>query len=74
LIPFLFPIPLSLHLQVEITHNGEPISPSSTLHGLIDLCVRRETGEPIQASVDAPAKEFVMVLGYRRRRPPAPAP
>jgi E3 ubiquitin-protein ligase DRIP len=65
---------LSLHLQVEITCHGEPVSPSSTLQGLIDLCVRRETGKPIEASLGAPAKEFVMVLGYRRRRQLAPAP
>ncbi|TVU45102.1 hypothetical protein EJB05_04575, partial [Eragrostis curvula] len=60
--------------EVEITCHGEPICSSRTLHGLIEFWVRRERGEPIQASFDAPAKEFVMVLGYRRRqRAPAPA-
>ncbi|GJM96564.1 hypothetical protein PR202_ga13414 [Eleusine coracana subsp. coracana] len=59
--------------EVEITCHGEPISPTSTVNGLVDLWVRRETGGPIKSSLGAPAKEFVMVLGYRRRlRAPAP--
>ncbi|XP_062212367.1 E3 ubiquitin protein ligase DRIP2-like [Phragmites australis] len=59
--------------EVEITCHGETICPSRTLHGLVDLWLRRESAEPVQASLGAPAKEFVMVLGYRRRRR-APAP
>ncbi|KAL6636923.1 hypothetical protein ACP70R_024495 [Stipagrostis hirtigluma subsp. patula] len=60
--------------EVEITCHGEVICPSATLHGLADLWLRREPADHIQASLGTPAKEFVMVLGYRRRRAPAPAP
>jgi E3 ubiquitin-protein ligase DRIP len=56
---------------VEITCHGELVCPSSTLHGLVNLWHRKE---PVPASLGAPAKEFVMVLGYRRRhRPLTPA-
>ncbi|KAF8660685.1 hypothetical protein HU200_057511 [Digitaria exilis] len=53
--------------EVEIICRGEPISPSSTLQGLVELWRRREPAERVQASLGAPAKEFVMALGYRRR-------
>ncbi|XP_062214639.1 E3 ubiquitin protein ligase DRIP2-like [Phragmites australis] len=59
--------------EVEISCYGEVICPSSTLHGLVDLWLRREPAEPVQASLGAAAKGFVMVLSYRRRRR-APAP
>ncbi|KAL6843565.1 hypothetical protein ACP4OV_026627 [Aristida adscensionis] len=61
--------------EVEITCQGEVICPSATLHGLADLWLRRAPADFVQASLGAPAKEFVMVLGYRRRRPaPTRAP
>jgi E3 ubiquitin-protein ligase DRIP len=64
-----------IQLQVEIICHGEPICPSSTLRGLMELWHRRQPTEPVEASVGAPAEEFVMVLGYRRhRRPPYLAP
>ncbi|KAF8775689.1 hypothetical protein HU200_004471 [Digitaria exilis] len=54
--------------EVEIICRGEPISPSGTLQGLVELWRRREPEERVQASLGAPAKEFVMALGYRSRR------
>jgi E3 ubiquitin-protein ligase DRIP len=61
-------------LQVEIICHGEPICPSSTLHGLMELWHRRQPAEPVEALVGAPAKEFVIELGFRRRRHPYLAP
>ncbi|KAG8062540.1 hypothetical protein GUJ93_ZPchr0003g17102 [Zizania palustris] len=60
--------------EVEITCHGEVICPSTTLHGLLELWLRSEPTEVFQASLGAPAKQFVMVLGYRRpqRAPAAP--
>ncbi|CAN6309406.1 unnamed protein product [Urochloa humidicola] len=61
--------------EVEITCHGEPIGPSSTLQGLVELWLRRrEPEEPVPASLGAPAKEFVMALGYRRRHLPSSVP
>ncbi|CAL4918979.1 unnamed protein product [Urochloa decumbens] len=61
--------------EVEITCHGEPISPSSTLHGLVELWLRRrEPEERVPASLGATAKEFVMALGYRRRHLPSSVP
>jgi len=61
--------------EVEIICHGEPICPSSTLRGLMELWHRRQPTEPVEASVGAPAEEFVMVLGYRcHRRHPYLAP
>ncbi|KAJ1293662.1 hypothetical protein BS78_01G086000 [Paspalum vaginatum] len=60
--------------EVEIICHGEPVSPSSTLLGLVELWLRRETSEPVQTSLGAPANEFVMALGYRRRCAPHAVP
>ncbi|CAN6297834.1 unnamed protein product [Urochloa humidicola] len=61
--------------EVEITCHGEPIGPSSTLQELVELWLRRrEPEEPLPASLGAPAKEFVMALGYRRRHLPSSVP
>ncbi|KAG2585414.1 hypothetical protein PVAP13_6KG388866 [Panicum virgatum] len=60
--------------EVEIICHGEPISPSSTLLGLVELWLRRETtSEPARTSLGAPPNEFVLALGYRRRHLPHPA-
>ena len=59
-------------LQVEVTFHGEPICPSSTVHGLVELWLRREPEQPVQAALGAPATGFVMALGYRRRHRPYP--
>lgn len=40
----------------------------------MELWHRRQPAEPVEALVGAPAKEFVMELGFRRRRPPYLAP
>ncbi|KXG37592.1 E3 ubiquitin protein ligase DRIP2 [Sorghum bicolor] len=60
--------------EVEIICHGEPICPSSTLHGLMELWHRRQPTEPVEALVGTPANEFVMVLGYRRRQHPNSVP
>ncbi|PUZ37095.1 hypothetical protein GQ55_9G090200 [Panicum hallii var. hallii] len=60
--------------EVEITFHGEPICPSSTMQGLVELWLRRVPEKPVQAPLGAPATGFVMALGYRRRHRPCLAP
>ncbi|KAF0914676.1 hypothetical protein E2562_031137 [Oryza meyeriana var. granulata] len=63
---------LASEAEVEITCNGEAISPSTTLQGLLELWLKSSPAEQVQASLGAQAKEFVMVVGYRRpQRPPS---
>ncbi|RLN39382.1 E3 ubiquitin protein ligase DRIP2-like [Panicum miliaceum] len=53
--------------EVEVTFHGEPICPSSTMRGLVELWLRRVPEKPVQAPLGAPATGFIMALGYRRR-------
>ncbi|OEL26800.1 E3 ubiquitin protein ligase DRIP2 [Dichanthelium oligosanthes] len=55
--------------EVEITIDGQPICPSSTLHGLVQMWPLRGWSGRC-SGLGAPANEFVMTLGYRRRHRP----
>ncbi|THU65381.1 hypothetical protein C4D60_Mb05t03040 [Musa balbisiana] len=57
--------------EVEITCHGEPVKPTLSLHHLVEQWVRRGSSQKLQAVIGTSAKEFVVVLGYRRRRVPA---
>ncbi|URE01272.1 E3 ubiquitin protein ligase [Musa troglodytarum] len=57
--------------EVEITCHGEPVKPTLSLHNLVEQWVRRGSSQKLQAVIGTSAKEFVVVLGYRRRRVPA---
>ena len=58
---------LNLPWQVEITCRGQSIIPTMALHNLIDLWLRSGSSLKVPAFLGTSAKEFVMVLSYRRR-------
>lgn len=53
--------------EVEILCHGMPICPLMMLKDLLELWLSRQPQHEVQVPVGAPAKQFVMVLGYRRR-------
>ncbi|KAF7818393.1 E3 ubiquitin protein ligase DRIP2-like [Senna tora] len=58
--------------MVEIKCMGQPVDPTLLLNNLIDLWL--QTSSPSQrfsATVGSSAKDFVMVLNYARKAPPA---
>lgn len=55
-------------LQVAVTCRGEPVSPATSLHNLVEQWLRGGSSQKLQASIGTSAKEFVMVLAYGRRK------
>ncbi|XP_042400575.1 E3 ubiquitin protein ligase DRIP2-like isoform X2 [Zingiber officinale] len=53
---------------LEITCLGEPVSPAMSMNKLVEQWLRERSLQRLQATVEASAKEFVMVLAYGRRK------
>ncbi|KAJ3673323.1 hypothetical protein LUZ60_006697 [Juncus effusus] len=61
--------------EVEIVCRGQPVGPTTSLHGLVDLWLRSETSNHrTHTMVGTPAKDFIMVLAYRHKVKPAAGP
>ncbi|KAH7666076.1 E3 ubiquitin-protein ligase DRIP protein [Dioscorea alata] len=58
---------LASEAEVEITCRGQSIIPTMALHNLIDLWLRSGSSIKVPAFLGTSAKEFVMVLSYRRK-------
>ncbi|KAJ0981590.1 hypothetical protein J5N97_009845 [Dioscorea zingiberensis] len=58
---------LASEAEVEITCRGQLIVPTMALDNLIDLWLRTGSSLKVPALVGTSAKEFVMVLSYRRQ-------
>ncbi|XP_039119652.1 E3 ubiquitin protein ligase DRIP2-like isoform X3 [Dioscorea cayenensis subsp. rotundata] len=58
---------LASEAEVEITCRGQSIIPTMALHNLIDLWLRSGSSIKDPAFLGTSAKEFVMVLSYRRK-------
>ncbi|CAL9041330.1 unnamed protein product [Musa banksii] len=54
--------------EVAVTCRGEPVSPATSLHNLVEQWLRGGSSQKLQASIGTSAKEFVMVLAYGRRK------
>ncbi|RRT68006.1 hypothetical protein BHE74_00014014 [Ensete ventricosum] len=54
--------------EVEITCRGEMVRPTMSLHSLVKQWLSGGTSQRLQAVIGTSAKEFVVVLGYRRCR------
>ncbi|CAD5174482.1 E3 ubiquitin protein ligase DRIP2 isoform X1 [Musa acuminata AAA Group] len=54
--------------EVEITCRGEMVRPTMSLHSLVRQWLQGGTPQRLQAVIGTSAKEFVVVLGYRRCR------
>ncbi|PIA31501.1 hypothetical protein AQUCO_04900063v1 [Aquilegia coerulea] len=62
---------LSSEAEVEITCRGQPVDPTVQLPTVVDAWLQSASrSERIQTSVGASGKDFVMVLGYRRKIQP----
>ncbi|KAL5702076.1 RING-type E3 ubiquitin transferase [Ranunculus cassubicifolius] len=65
---------LASETEVEITCRGQPVDPALHLHKLVDLWLTTASrSERIKATVGSSAKDFVMVLAYRRKIKPIEA-
>ncbi|CAA7395284.1 unnamed protein product [Spirodela intermedia] len=62
---------LASETEVEITCRGQAVVPSLALHKLVDLWLHTGSSQRAVASAGSSAENFVMVLGYARRVPPA---
>ncbi|XWS64713.1 hypothetical protein CRYUN_Cryun05aG0027100 [Craigia yunnanensis] len=59
---------LTSEAEVEIMWRGQPVLPTLQLHNLVDLWVRTtSTAKKVPASIGSSARDFVMVLSYRRK-------
>ncbi|XP_057960367.1 E3 ubiquitin protein ligase DRIP2-like isoform X2 [Malania oleifera] len=59
---------LTSEAEVQIMCQGQALLPTQQLHNLVDLWVSTvPTSKRVQASAGSSAKDFVMVLSYRRR-------
>ncbi|EOY11048.1 PREDICTED: E3 ubiquitin protein ligase DRIP2 isoform X2 [Theobroma cacao] len=59
---------LASEAEVEIMCRAQPVLPTLQLHNLVDLWFRTaSTAKKVPASVGSSAKDFVMVLSYRRK-------
>ncbi|WOK99399.1 E3 ubiquitin-protein ligase [Canna indica] len=54
--------------EVEITCCGETVAPTMSLHNLVEQWLRGASSQRVPAVIGTSAKEFVLVLGYRRCR------
>ncbi|RRT70835.1 hypothetical protein BHE74_00027674 [Ensete ventricosum] len=54
--------------EVAVSCRGEPVSPATSLHNLVEQWLRGGSSQKLQASIGTSAKEFVMVLAYGRRK------
>lgn len=59
---------LTSETEVQILCRGQPVLPTVQLQNLVDLWFRTaSTSKKVPASVGSSAKDFVMVLSYRRK-------
>ncbi|KAL3531269.1 hypothetical protein ACH5RR_010591 [Cinchona calisaya] len=55
--------------EVEIRCMNQSVVPTLSLNELVDLWLRSATSESVPAIIGSSAKDFVMVLAYRRKLP-----